>query len=73
LFNGLKLDSKTISTGTELNEYKGFVYSFKGSEYEQFLKFDDLSSVGIGIAQDGFLTLENGFYLLQENGDKIIL
>lgn len=73
LYNGLELNSFNSSTGSGKSDLNGFKLSFKGQEINEPFFINDLESAGFVIGQFNFLLLEDGFYLLQENNDKIIL
>ena len=69
------LDSKiTFESGGNYADLNGMKIEFNGIELNKAPYIYDLNSVGFIIDGAGeFLLLEDGFYLLQENGDKILL
>ena len=71
--NGLET-KVTIESGGGYGDLNGMKLSFSGSELDKAPYIYNLSSIGFIIDGDlQYLLLEDGFNLLQENGDKIYL
>lgn len=76
MFNGLEIESQTITTGGKKNDFNGTELRFKGQEKINPYFINNLADAGFnvdGIVTFDFLLQENGDFLLQENGFKIIL
>lgn len=73
LYNGLELNTLTSQSGSGKSDLNGFKLSFKGQEVNEPYFINNLENAGFTIYEESYLLLENGFYLLQENNDKIIL
>lgn len=74
LYNGLESGSLNYSSGGGKTDLNGYKISFDGKEEREAFFIKDLASAGFII--DGTLPVllqENGDFLLQENGFKIIL
>jgi len=69
-YNGLICESINSETGGSKSEFNGLTFSFTGDERNEALFINDLSDVGFF---RGFLLLEDGFYILLEDGSKIEL
>ena len=71
--NGLET-KVTIESGGGYGDLNGMKRSFSGSELDKAPYIYNLSSIGFIVDGDlEYLLLEDGFNLLQENGDKIYL
>ena len=74
LYNGLECDSINATTGTTKNSLNGYTISLSGQEEEQAYYIDDLYNAGFTIdGEFNYLLQENGDYLLQEDGFRILL
>lgn len=75
LYNGLELNSLNSSTGGGKSDLNGFKLSFKGQEINEPFFINDLNDAGFTISgQDlDYLLQENGDFILQEDGFKIII
>ena len=68
IYNGLTCDSVNKTTGNSKADFNGFTLSFTGQEILEAPYFQNIE-----IVQAPFLLQEDGFYLLQENSDKILI
>jgi hypothetical protein len=76
LYNGCRVNNSSFTTGGAKQSLNGVNLSISAQETKQAFYIDNLSSAGfnvVGEETNDFLLLEDGFYLLQENGFKIIL
>jgi hypothetical protein len=69
VWNGLTCTSINKNTGSNKSDYNGFILSFEGQELIESPYFYDISI----ITENSYLLQENGDFILQENGFKIIL
>jgi len=70
--NGLECDGIDFTTGSGKSDFSGVKLDFKGKEEKEAWFINDLGDAGFSIF-DNYLLQEDGFFLLQENGFKIIL
>lgn len=76
LYNGCRVRNTSFTTGGARQSLNGVNLSINAQETKQAFYIDNLSSAGfnvVGEETNDFILLEDGFYLLQENGFKIIL
>lgn len=74
--NGLSCDTLEHTIGSGKNDFNGVKLSFTGKEEKEAWYINDLSAAGFtiaGIDTTEYLLQENGDFLLQEDGFKIIL
>jgi hypothetical protein len=75
LYNGLECTNFNYNTGGGKSELNGFNFSFEGQEIRSSLFIEDLEDAGFIIDSlvPKYLLQENGDFILQENGFKILL
>lgn len=76
LYNGVIVKSVKATSGDGRSSFKGYTITLQAKELNAPFFINDLENVGFEISQpvtDDFILRENGSYLLQENGFKIIL
>ncbi len=73
LFNGVRVKSIKAQTGGAKSDFNGYNLDLEAKETKSLFYIDDLASAGFTVFDPSSLLQENGFYLLQENGDKILL
>jgi hypothetical protein len=74
LFNGCIANDLRYTTGSGKSDLNGFTISFEAKEEKTAHFINDLENAGFEVfTGDDFLLLEDGFYLLFEDGGKIII
>jgi hypothetical protein len=70
--NGLECNSINSTSGSSKQDFSGVKLDFQGKEETEAWYIDNLSDAGFNIFTS-YLLQENGDFILQENGFKIIL
>ena len=73
LYNGLEVTNLKSDIGSGKNTLNGYSFDAEGKEINYAPFITDLESAGFFIGSFDYLLLEDGFYLLQEDNNKIIL
>ena len=76
LYNGLESGTLNYTTGGGKTDLNGYKISFDGKEEREAYFINNLASAGFiidGTETNEYLLQENGDFLLQQNGFKIIL
>ena len=71
-YNGLTCESFNKTTGQSKSDFNGLEFTFSGKELRESFFFYDLEVIA-GEAGLSYLLQENGDYLLQQNGFRIVI
>lgn len=73
MYNGCRVKSIKEQTGGGYEDFSGYNIDIEGKEEQEPFFITNLFSAGFDVFSTDNLLQEDAFYLLQENGDKIII